>query len=576
LSDATTQEIARTILDGFDKHYRLFRAISGAAKQRFEHGDWAAVREANRVRVDFYDARVREAVAAVQARFPAAQREDALWPRVKQAYIGLLYDHQQPECAETFFNSVACRVLDRTYYRNEYIFWRPAVSTEFIEAAEPTYRCTYPASDGVQRTLRQIIASFALERPFENLARDLRHLLRTVRTELPRVRGASANFHVQVLTSMFFRNQVGYIIGRIIDGAHEQPFAVPVRHRPAGLYLDTILLGREHLAALFSLAQSYFMVQMDVPSAYVTFLQRVLPSKSRAELYTSLGLQKQGKTLFYRDLLDHLRHSSDRFVVAPGTRGLVMAVFTLPSFPFVFKVIRDSFGPPKTTTRAEVVAKYVLVKKHDRVGRMADMLEYSDVALPVGRIAPALLAELESECRTSIERDGEQLVIRHVYIERRMTPLDIWLHGADPDQARPVLDDLGRAIRELAEVNIFPGDLLPKNFGVTRAGRVVFYDYDELAYLTDLRFRPLPPPRDYLDEIAEDPWFSVGPNDIFPEEFPRFLLPPGPYRALFAELHGELFDPRWWQSRQSDLAHGVVCEHFPYPQSVRFSQRYDD
>lgn len=573
-------DIAATILDGFDKHYRIFRAISAQAKDRFERADWAAVREASRARIDLYDQRVREAVAAVREKFPALDApavhgDDAFWLQLKQAYISLLYEHRQPECAETFYNSVACRVLDRTYYRNDYIFWRPAVSTEFIDGAEPTYRCWYPATQGLRSTLTAIVESFGLRVPFEDLRRDLRLVLRTLRASFPGKGQRHPNYQVQVLSSLFYRNKGAYIVGRILNGNLEQPFAVPIRHQDEGktLALDALLLESQHLAALFSLARSYFLVDMDAPSAWVGFLKKLMPAKSLAELYTAVGLQKQGKTLFYRELFDHLKHSSDSFTIAPGARGMVMAVFTLPSFPYVFKVIRDEFEPPKQTTRAEVMSKYLLVKVHDRVGRMADTLEYSQVAFPLARLEPALLSELTRSCPKSLERDGDRLVIKHLYLERRMTPLDVYLRSADPAQARHAIDEFGKAIRELAEANIFPGDLLPKNFGVTRWGRVVFYDYDELCTVTELKFRHIPKPRCDDEELAAEPWYSVGPQDVFPEELTRFLFSPGPQRDLFLALHGDVVDADWWTARQADLRAGGQADLFPYPARCRFSTR---
>jgi isocitrate dehydrogenase kinase/phosphatase len=569
-------DIAGAILEGFDKHYRIFRAMSAEAQSRFERAEWPAVRASSRERIDLYDVRVREAAAAITERFPLPSGDESVWPQVKRAFIELLYDHRRPECAETFFNSVACRLLERTYYRNEYIFWRPAVSTEYIEGERPAFRCYYPATEGFRRTLRAIVEDFGLRVPFQDLRRDLRRVVRSLRDVFPSARKQHPNFQVQVLSSLFFRNTAAYVVGRVINGSREHPFAVPIRHVDGGgaLYLDALLLTREQIDLLFSLAHSYFMVDMDVPSAYVGFLQRLIPGRTAAALYTAVGLQKQGKTLFYRELQEHLTHSSDRFVVAPGVRGMVMVVFTLPSFPCVFKVIRDSFAPPKQTTRAEVRRKYAFVKYHDRVGRLADTLEYSDVALPLERFDPEILAELERECTSIVQRDGDKLIVRHLYIEQRTTPLDIFLREANTLQARHGIDEFGRALRQLAEADIFPGDLFCKNFGMTQRGRVVFYDYDEVSPLTDVNFRRLPAPRDVADELAAEPWFSVGPTDVFPEEWPSFLFASGRDRDCFLELHPELVDADWWAARQDDIRRGAMPDFFPYPESQRFSNRF--
>ena len=568
-------DIAGAILEGFDKHYRIFREMAAQAQGRFERAEWTAVRTASRDRIDLYDQRVLEAVTAIALRFPAARGDESLWPQIKRAYIALLYDHRRPECAETFYNSVACRVLDRTYYRNEYIFWRPAVSAEYLDADQPTYRCFYPATQGFRRTLRAIIESFELAVPFEDLQRDLRHVVHALRADFPVRRVQQPNFQVQVLSSLFFRNTAAYIVGRVINGNDEHPFTVSIRHGAGGgaLCLDAILLTSAQIGRLFSLARAYLTVDMDVPSAFVGFLRQLMPTHTAAELYTAVGLQKQGKTLFYRDLHEHLRHSSDSFIIAPGARGMVMVVFTLPSFPYVLKVIRDSFKWPKQTTPAEVRRKYHLVKHHDRVGRMADTLEYSDVALPLARLDPALVTELETACGSLVERDGDRLILRHLYIERRMTPLDVYLRSADDIKARHAIGEFGQAIRELAEADIFPGDLFCKNFGVTRAGRVVFYDYDEVSNLTEVNFRRLPATTDDAEEMAAEPWFSIGPTDVFPEEWAGFLFPAGRQRELFLELNPELSDASWWAARQEDIRHGVVRDLYPYPDALRFSSR---
>jgi isocitrate dehydrogenase kinase/phosphatase len=570
------REIARTIREGFDKHYRLFRQTGARAKERFERGAWAEVHEASRARIQMYDQRVVEAVTALRDRFPDAVRDESLWPEIKRSYIALLLDHRQPECAETFFNSVACHVLDRRYYRNEYIFWRPALSTEHLAGDEPTYRCYYPSKAGFRTTIREALDSFGLKTPFKNFDRDLRCIVRAIRESFPGRWEIQANFQIQVLSSLFYRNKAAYIVGKAINGYREYPFVVPILRADDGsIVVDSLLLRPENIGRVFSLARAYFMVDMEVPSAYVEFLHSVLPSKPKAELFTMLGLQKQGKTLFYRDLIEHMKHSTDTFVMAPGVRGAVMAVFTLPSFPYVFKVIRDWFDPPKDSDPRRVKEKYLMVKYHDRVGRLADTLEYSNVGLPLARFDPALLAELKRVAASAIEIDGDRVVLRHVYIERRMVPLDVYVRDVQDDEDRllAAVREYGAAVRELASANIFPGDLLLKNFGVTRYGRVVFYDYDEIAPITECTFRHIPDPSSSDEETSREPWFSVGPNDVFPEEFVKFLFPEGRGRDLFLRENADIARPEFWLATQDRIRAGIQDDVFPYPQDIRFRNR---
>ncbi|KPK08130.1 MAG: isocitrate dehydrogenase [Betaproteobacteria bacterium SG8_39] len=574
----TAGAIARLILAGFDRHYRLFRDAAQRAKWLFEQADWPAMAVLARERIQLYDQRVGEAVSAVLGEYPQAETDESLWPAIKLAYIGLLPEHRQPECAETFYNSVACQVLHRRYYRNEFIFWRPAVATEHLEGDAPTYRCYYPLQKGLRATLAEIATGFELANPYENLRRDLRHVVRALRKHFPRPARARPSLQIQVLSALFFRNKAAYIVGKVINGHREFPFAVPIlQNDRRELLLDALLFDADELQILFSFARAYFLVDMEVPAAYVSFLRTLMPRKPRAELYMAVGLHKQGKTLFYRDLHYHLKHSSDNFVIAPGIKGMVMLVFTLPSFPYVFKIIRDYFAPPKDMDRQTVKDKYLLVKMHDRVGRMADTLEYSLVALPLDRFDPALVAELKSEAGSSVEFEDDKIVIRHMYIERRMQPLNLYLAEAaaegDLPRMRHALLEYGNAIRELADAGIFPGDMLLKNFGVTRHERVVFYDYDEIAPLTDCNFRCIPPPRSWEDEMSAEPYYSVGPSDVFPEQFAQFLVAEPKARAIFLEYHAALTDPAFWQGRQAQLNAGAQADVFPYPANVRFPRR---
>jgi isocitrate dehydrogenase kinase/phosphatase len=378
-----------------------------------------------------------------------------------------------------------------------------------------------------------------------------------------------------VLSSPFFRNQTAYIVGRVVNGNHTYPFVVPVKHDADGkLHFDALLMGDTELAILFSANRAYFLVDMEVPSAYIGFLHAILADKTAAELYTMVGLQKAGKNLFFRDFLHHLRHSRDKFIIAPGIKGLVMSVFTLPSYPYVFKVIRDRISASKDTDRQRVKDKYMLVKHHDRVGRMTDILEYSDVAFPRERFSEELIAELLHVAPSVIEFDGDYVVIRHLYIERRMIPLNLYLERADDAERAHAIREYGNALKELAAVNIFAGDLLFKNFGLTRFNRVVFYDYDEIDYLTDCVFRRIPPPPPGWDEMSGDVWYPVGPKDMFPEEFATFLLTDPRTRECFLRLHAELLDASWWQGMQQEIRSGRQVEVLSYPDAVRFRSRH--
>jgi isocitrate dehydrogenase kinase/phosphatase len=584
-------DIAKAMMEGFDRHYRLFRAESARAKHRFETQDWHGQQHGQRERIEFYDLRVRECERRLEREFHASSVPMKVWHQAKLFYIGLLVDHLQPELAETFFNSVTTSILHRHYYYNDFIFVRPAISTEYIEIrhdVQTSYRSYYPSSANLNEMFAAMIEDYGLRVRFADFERDIDRVVQVLRQQIGESR-LRANFQVQVLSSLFYRNKAAYVVGKIINSFRETPFALPLLFNSKGeVYIDAVLQGEADLQALFSFARAYFLVDMEIPSAYVQFLRSLMPRKPRAEIYNALGLAKQGKTLFFRDFLFHLRHSYDKLRIAPGIKGMVMLVFDLPSFPYVFKLIKDFYPPQKDTTREQIRAKYQLVRQHDRVGRMADTMEYREVAFPLDRFDPELLEEIKKYAPSQIEisdrnGDGEQeVVIKHLYIERRMIPLNIYLQeafdlGLDNPRARKQIEhaviEYGNAIKDLVAANIFPGDMLWKNFGITRQGKVVFYDYDEIEYITDCNFRKVPPPRNEEEELSGEVWYSVGPRDVFPETFGPFLLGNAFVREVFMQHHADLLEPDFWRTHKERIERGEVLDVFPYDQGRRFHIR---
>lgn len=566
------RQIAQSILTGFERHFSFFQEISSAARQRFELADWEAVREASVKRISFYDLRVQEAISRLRSNFAIDDLDEGLWQQVKLRYADMLKTHSRPELAETFYNSVFCRLFERKYYDNDKIFIESQVDRGELSERYRVYMSFHVAEGGLTGTIWDILSAFYFSLPYEDIKRDCDRVAQSLLDqagfdELP------SDLRFDLLESPFYRNKAAYIIGRMVYGDKSRPFILPlINNEDGGLYVDTLLIRGHHVEAVFSFARAYFMAKTPVPAATVEFLHSIMPYNTLAELYNSIGFHKQAKNEFYRDLLNHLQASEDLFVTAAGTPGMVMQVFTLPSFPYVFKVIRDRFPPQKEVTHKLVKERYFQVKKHDRIGRMADTLDFMDVALPMDRIEPSLLKELKDTVASQLEYEGDMLVIRHIYIERRMVPLNLYIQDADEHRIKEILDDWGLAIKQLMGVNIFPGDLLFKNFGVNCQGKVVFYDYDEICYLSEVNFRRIPPPRSSLDLYRDEPWYSINPNDVFPEEFITFLTTNAKIRKMLVDLHPELFDHSYWRQAQENLAAGIQADVFPYPQRLRFKR----
>ena len=563
--------IAKTILNGFERHIYLFSEITQSAKQRFELCQWAEVQVAARDRTDYYDQRVAETLTTIQSDFSIKALDDTLWQTIKTLYIELLSQHKQPELAESFYNSVFCHLFERKYYHNAYIFVESTVNRLYSRPTPEIYRSYSPAKKGLDQTIEEIFSCHKFDIPYANLKKDINTLIKAFRHQASKTMFRLEELQFDILNFIFYRNKGAYIIGRVLSPAGETPFIVSVlNNEKGGLYIDALLTEGESMAVVFGFARAYFFVDCQHPHALVDFLQRLIPHKTKADLYAAIGFHKQGKTQFYRDFLNHLASSDDKFEPAAGIKGMVMSVFTLPSYPYVFKIIKDKFSPSKNVTKQDVKAKYRLVKLHDRVGRMADTMEYSEVAFPKARFSPELLKELTSVADSIIRFEDDLVIIEHVYIERRMNPLNLYLADADEQQISDAIYGYGKAIKQLIAADIFPGDMLLKNFGVTRHGRVIFYDYDEITYMNEVNFRVKPVAKTEEQIYAAEPWYSVDPGDVFPEELATFALANPKYRKAFLEHHPELLEASFWKKCQQNIADGIFEDVFPYSDKLRF------
>ncbi|SDI07380.1 isocitrate dehydrogenase kinase/phosphatase [Pseudomonas benzenivorans] len=557
-------DIARQILDGFDDYREHFRQITDGARGRFEQALWQEAQAASAARINLYEEKVSEVGEGLRRRFDEQLLDVSQWPLVKSAYIALIDLRYDDELAETWFNSIFCGLFSHDQISDGCMFihtTRPSLRSQQRAAQTRSYR----PEGGLPGMLEAIFADYRFDVPFEDLPRDLKRLEAQLRTSLPDWVCKDPQLCIELFSSVLYRNKGAYLVGRIYTLDEQWPLVIPLLHREGhGIQVDALITDEADVSIIFSFTRSYFMVDVAIPAEFVGFLKRILPGKHIAELYTSIGFYKHGKSEFYRALINHLATTDDRFIMAPGVRGMVMSVFTLPGFNTVFKIIKDRFSPSKNVDRATVIEKYRLVKSVDRVGRMADTQEFADFRFPRSKFDPECLAELLEVAPSTVEVEGDSVLIRHCWTERRMTPLNLYVENASEAQVREALDDYGLAIKQLAAANIFPGDMLLKNFGVTRHGRVVFYDYDEICFLTEANFRRIPPPRYPEDEMSSEPWYSVAPLDVFPEEFPPFLFADIQQRRLFSQLHGDLYDADYWKGLQEAIRAGKVIDVFPY------------
>ncbi|NND08175.1 MAG: bifunctional isocitrate dehydrogenase kinase/phosphatase [Saprospiraceae bacterium] len=566
-------DAAHKILVAYHNYYYLFKRITKRASIRFEQRDWHGIQSDAKERNTFYRDAVGTTTQQVLELLGDKATDDQVWKAIKEYFTNETKNANTRNIAETFYNSV---------YRHSHIGLSADVHNMFVHATA-TYR-EFKSTEPIFHSLsidgdwtflfRSILKRYRFDAPWQDLPHDIDQLAMHFVDHFVSRDIQMEHFQVQTLKAVFFRNKGAYIVGRLYSPGEVFPFVIPLLHHEDGIFVDSLLVDDLDVSSIFSYNRSYFLVDVDIASEMVDFLKSFLPSKSLGELYNSIGFEKHGKTVFYRDFLRHLARSSDKYVIAPGIKGMVMHVFTLPSYNVVFKIIKDRFSPPKQVTQAEVKRAYELVNQHDRVGRMTDPYEFANLVFERARFSHELLEELLRDAPSKVKLTEKEIEISHLYVEKKMTPLNLYLEDATKDEATMVINDYGKAIKELAAVNIFPGDMLLKNFGVTRLKRVVFYDYDEIGFLTDYNFRMIPEPRNEYEEMSAEPYYHVASNDIFPEEFPRFLIGNPTLRDVFFRLHGNLYRIKFWRNMQQRLHRKEIIDVYPYRDESRFEYLY--
>lgn len=558
---------ANAIHAAFAAYHEQFKTITRRARTRFEQRDWHGIQADAAARLDLYTAVVDEIVADIRELLADRVEEKLVWASMKAVYSGLIAGRNDWELAETFFNSVTRRIFATVGVDPEIEFVDTDYDTPPTQVQPVCHK--YGRADDLPALIAAILDDYVFAAPYEDRERDAALVAAAIENKLKSIGALRVITQVEMVRPIFYRGKAAYLLGRFFSGIHVLPLVLALFHTEDGVLVDAVLLEENAVSILFSFARSYFHVNVERPYDLILFLRSIMPRKRVAELYISIGYNKHGKTALYRDIIHHLAYSSEQFGVAAGEKGMVMTVFTMPDYDLVFKLIKDKFAYPKNTTRSEVRQKYRLVFKHDRAGRLVDAQEFEHLRFDRAQFLPELLQELQEIASDTVAVCDDDVVIDHAYVERRVTPLNIYISQADEEAAAAAVVEYGQAIKDMAATNIFPGDLWLKNFGVTRHGRVVFYDYDELMLLVDCNFRRMPPPRTYEDELSPTPWFSVGPNDIFPEEFSNFLGLQDHLLDVFMEHHADLLEVDFWREMQEQHHQGRVLHIYPYMPETR-------
>lgn len=560
--------VARAIADAFAEYRETFLTVTRRARESFEARDWKQLRADSTLRLGLYRQAVDQAEAVTRGLLGERCHDRVVWVSAKAVYSSLIAQRQDWDLAETFFNSVTRRLFSTVgvdplmeYVASDF----DAPPSEVLAPVYRRYLARTPLPELVARCLREVPLSVA----WVDLEGDAALVAERIDQHIARLGGPRVAA-LETLRPLFYQGKGAYLVGRLLLSAGAVvPVVLPLRNSARGVRVDAVLLDRNEASQVFSFTRSYFHVDVERPYDVMRFLRSLMPRKPIAELYIAIGEVKQGKTELYRTIVDHLNETDERYCFAPGIPGLVMVVFTAPGLDMVLKIIRDVFPPQKDFSPARVRERYGWVYTHDRAGRLVDAQEFEHLVFPRERFDPELLEELLTSCGKTVRVQGDRVHVDLAYVERKLTPLNIYVRKAPFEHATAALGEYARAIRDLCACNIFPGDLLLKNFGVTRHGRVALYDYDELVELTSVSFRDIPEAERPEDEMSAEPWFAVGAHDVFPEEFARFLGLPEKLRRYLVETYPEIFTGSWWRQMQERVRTGKIREFAPYPPERR-------
>lgn len=558
------KQAATNIRNSFDEFHIEFKIMTRHAALRFEMRDWQAIQSNSMERLDHYRKYVLASVEQTSRLLGDKINDHATWARLKKEFYKLVEHRYDGPIVETFFNSVLRKIFISAGIDEEIEFIDFDRDVIFVNPDQPVYNTYFLGNDTIEILIRRIFASGNFNFRFANLEADIIYMTELITKAVKKGFVKGRFDRVEMLRSVFYRNKGAYLVGRIVKGNKLIPLVIPLVNNEKGVEVDNVLLTQDEISIVFSFTRSYFFVEAENPAELIHFLRPLMPHKAVSELYSSIGYNRHAKTVLYKEIYQHLDKTDEKFIPAPGIKGMVMNVFTLPTYNMVFKVIKNVFKPPKTVTRKQVMDTYRFVFMHDRVGRMADPQEFEYLKFDIDRFDTEVLNELLEQCSEDVFISGDKVIIRHLFTERRMIPLNLYLSSVDNQKAINATLDYGNAIKELAAANIFPGDLLMKNFGVTRHGRVVFYDYDEICFLTECNFRDKPEPRNMEEEYSAETWFTVGEHDIFPEEFKAFMIPGGELREPFLNVHNDLFSVDFWKNMQQKHTTGQVMDFFPY------------
>ncbi|MCG8377976.1 MAG: bifunctional isocitrate dehydrogenase kinase/phosphatase [Proteobacteria bacterium] len=569
-------ECSQVIYDGFIHYNNSFHRLTRRARTRFEQRDWKGHQQDIVDRVGLYEKSLRRIVLVIRRVLGDRLKDRELWHEIRRYFGERLNEVPDSDFIKTFFNSTTRRIFGTEGLdpQIEFVSTSPLKDMHLIMSLNLR---RYPYWLSLPRIFETILDDFSFRIPYDDLSANANRIAQDIATYTKENISDDVKFiRFEFIDSFFYQAARAYLVGKLILSDGEAPIVIAFKNEHGGISVDAVFMSEMEISLIFGYTRSYYFADPNSVIGAVHYLKSILPKKPIDELYTVLGRLRQGKTERHRTFTKHLNNTYDKFIHAEGDTGLVMIVFTLPSYNLVFKVIRDKFGYPKTISKKDVIEKYKLVSKHDRAGRLIDTQEFINLEFPANRFSRELKKELLEAASENVVKEGSNLLLRRVYVERRVRPLNLYLNEVSEEEAAYAVVDYGQTIKDLAQTNIFTGDLLLKNFGVTPHNRVIFYDYDEVSLVTDCNFRDIPEASDFEDEMLSDTWYFVGENDIFPEEFIRFLSMKKKKKKEFMKYHEDILTAEYWRGIQNKHNKGEVSLVVPYTSALSASTNVDN
>ncbi len=567
--------VAKTIQEDWDDLINNFLALTEQGKYHFEKRLYKELFQLALKRYNLFGSKVKETYAKVEHILDEQLFSEEMWQKIKHFYTHLIQNRYDKPNTETFYNSISRRIFNQINigFSEQFEFFNNE-DYHVVEFTEPKVYREVIVHNLTADVFKDILISLDFNVEWEDIDRDCKSIMEFLTPTIIFQKNNLFLDSIELVNTIFYRNRGAFVVGKLRYRRWVMPFVIAIMNDENGLYVDAFLNRESDISILFSFTRMSFMANTTKPVELIDYLKTILPFKPLAELYDAIGYFRNGKTTMYRDLMLYVRNYDDKFVIAPGIKGMVMCVFTLENYPFVFKIIKDKFDNPKDVTREHVIRQYKSVELNDRVGRMVYTHQFEHLRFPRSYFSEELIEEFKQVATKSVVIEEDYVKIIHCYMERKMVPLNLYLESADVVDTCKAILDYGNCIKELAKANIFPGDLLQKNFGVTRHGRVIFYDYDEISPLIKCRFRRLPEAEE--GEEMYNYAISVSENDIFPQEFKNFMVPDGPIGDLFMQEHADIFDPKFWRKIQKDIKRGEYLKFYSYSKLLRFATHRDE